>query len=240
MAYILQIDASPMGDNSVSRKLAASYAQAYTKAHPGVQVKHRDLTTSPVPHLDAEAISAAYVPEDKRPASQQAKHQFRLDLIKEITGAQAIVIASPMWNWNIPSVLKAYIDQIILVGSLDVYGAQGLTGKPVTILVATGGGGYGDEKANTDFVSNYLKHSTLNMLYIYIYILYILFVFATFTNVLFTFTCTVATSLGSSDVEVIRSELTLAGIVPGMEGLVPAKEKSFAEATAAAVARALI
>jgi len=159
MAYLLQIDASPMGDNSVSRKLAATFAETYVKIHPGVEVKHRDLSASPVSHLDAETLGAGYVPEDKRSASQQAKHQGRLDLIKEITGAQAIVISTPMWNWNVPSVLKAYIDQIILSGTLDSYGAKGLTGKQVTILVACGGGGYGGDKASSDFVSNYLKHS---------------------------------------------------------------------------------
>jgi len=158
--YLLQIDVSPMEGNSVSKKLAASYVEAYQNSNPGVELKYRDLSTDPLAHIDAETIGAAYVPEDQRPATQQAKHQLRLDLIQEITGAGAIVISTPMWNWSIPSVLKAYIDQIVLVGSLDAYGAQGLAGKQVTFLVATGGGGYGGDKADTDFVTSYLKHST--------------------------------------------------------------------------------
>jgi len=171
MAYLLKITTSPMGANSVSRKLAKTFAGAYAKAHPGVLIKHRDLAATPVPHLDAETIGASYVPEDQRTASQQAKHQYRLDLIKEITNAKDIVIASPMWNYNVPSPLKAYIDQIMLTGALDPYANKGLTNKQVSILVATGGGGYSGERLKDDFVSNYLKHSmssiTINYTFIF-------------------------------------------------------------------------
>ena len=112
-----------------------------------------------------------------------------------------------MWNWNVPSVLKAYIDQLILIGVLDVYDHKKLAGKSVTVVIATGGAyGEGSWHPEWDFQSNYLK--------------------MIFTN------------LGAANVEVVRVEYTLAGIVPGMEAQIPKKEESFAHAVETVKARA--
>ena len=151
---------------------------------------------------------AGYVPADQRTPSAAAKFQARLDLIEEISKASAIVIESPMWNWNVPSALKAYIDQIIVPGVFDT-NSKTLAGKTVTLLVACGGAyGEGSWHPEWDFLSGYLK--------------------------------TIFTNLGATDVELIRTEYTLAGVVPGMEGLVDKKEESFTAATAAAAKRAKV
>ena len=134
MPYLLHINVSPLVDSSTSRKVSATFVDAYKNAHPQSDVVVRDLAANPLPHLDAETLAAGYVPEADRSPSMAAKHQARLDLIKEIKEAEAVVIATPMYNWNIPSALKAYIDQIIMPGVFDAYGQQGLTGKPVTII----------------------------------------------------------------------------------------------------------
>jgi FMN-dependent NADH-azoreductase len=86
------------------------------------------------------------------------KHNFRLGLIKEITSADEILISTPMWNWSVPSLLKAYIDQIIVGGVLDGSGAAGLAGKKVTFVVAQGGS-YKDgaPRAGWDFATGYLE-----------------------------------------------------------------------------------
>jgi FMN-dependent NADH-azoreductase len=112
-----------------------------------------------------------------------------------------------MWNWSIPSVLKAYIDHIVLPGQLDPYGNKKLAGKKITVLLATGGNyGEGASHPEWDFVSPYLKH--------------------------------IFTSLGSEDVQIIRTEYTLAGVAPGMEALIPNKEKSLADGKVAVEVRA--
>lgn len=208
MSYVLHISVSPSGDNSFSRKLSKAFFETFSAEHSSVEVKTRDFATNPIPHLDGEAIFAGYTPADQRSESAAAKHQLRLDLIDEISKASSIVIDTPMWNWNTPSVLKAYIDQIIMPGVFDT-NTKTLAGKPVTLLVACGGAyGEGSWHPEWDHLSSYLT--------------------VVFKN------------LGATDIELIRTEYTLAGIVPGMEGLVDKKEESLVAATAAAIQRAKV
>jgi FMN-dependent NADH-azoreductase len=110
------------------------FVESYRKANPSHTVVSRDLAANPIPHVDAEGLSAGYVPEDQRAATMAAKHKLRLDLISEIQGAAAVVIATPMYNWNVPSALKAYVDQIVMPGVFDSYGNGGLKGKPITVI----------------------------------------------------------------------------------------------------------
>lgn len=207
MSYALHIEVSPMGDNSVSRAVTAEYITALKAAKPALEIRSKDFSTEPIPHLDGEAIFAGYTPEADRSASAAAKWNYRLDLIKEITEAEEIIISTPMWNWTVPSVLKAYFDQIIIPGVLDGSGADGLKGKKVTFVVAQGGSyAEGAPRHGWDYQSGYLE--------------------------------LVAKALGSTDVEVILAELTLAPVVPAMNELIPAMESSIAAAKAKAVARA--
>lgn len=156
MATLLHIEVSPMGENSVSRKVSNEYLEAARAA--GREVITRDLNADPVPHLDAEAIFAGYTPEDQRSESAAAKWNYRMDLIKEITGVDEILISTPMWNWTIPSVLKAYIDQIVVPGVLDGSGADGLKGKKVTFVVAQGGSyAPGAPRHGWDYTTGYLE-----------------------------------------------------------------------------------
>ena len=207
MSYLLKVDVSPFGGNSTSLNLGNAFVKAFSAANPNVEVRVRDLSANPLPHLDGEAISAGYVPEEGRSNGQASKHQLRLDLIKEIAEAKSVVITVPLWNWSIPSVLKAYVDHIVLIGALDPYTNRKLAGKKVTIFIGAGGGyGPGSAHPEWEFMTPYLTH--------------------------------IFTSLGSEDVQVIRAEFSLAGVAPGMESLVPNKEKSLADGIAAAEARA--
>ena len=207
MSSLLQIEVSPGGEHSVSRQISAEYVAAWKAVHSDGTVILKDFATNPVPHLDGEAIFAGYTPEGSRSEGMVAKHQYRQDLIKEITGVDEILISTPMWNWAVPSVLKAYFDQIIIPGQLDGSGADGLKGKKVTFVVSQGGSyAEGSPRHGWDYETGYLN--------------------------------LVATALGSTDVEIILAELTLAGIVPGMESLVEKKEASIAAAIAAAKKRA--
>ena len=196
-----------MGGNSISRAVTADFLEAWKAANPGGTIIERDLAANPVPLLDGEAIFADYTPEADRPASMAAKRALRQELIDEITGVDEIVVSTPMWNWSVPSPLKAYIDQIIIPGVLDGSGAAGLAGKKVTAIMAQGGSyKAGAPREGWDFGSGYLE--------------------------------VVFTALGSTDVEVIIAEFGLAGVAPGMEDFVGAKEASIAAAKTAARSRA--
>lgn len=159
MPKLLYISVSPQGPNSRSRAVADKYLKAFKEANPDVEVVERDLNAHPVPHLDGEALAAGYVPEEARSESQKAKHQLRVDLVNEIVGADEILLSTPMWNWNVPSVLKAYIDQIVVVGLLDPYSNKKLEGKRVTAVIACGGSySPGSWHPEWDFETGYLKH----------------------------------------------------------------------------------
>lgn len=207
MSTLLHIEVSPMGGNSVSRSVSEEFLTSWKANHPGGTVITRDLNANPVPHLDAETIFAGYTPESEQPESMAQKHKARFELINEILGVDEIVISTPMWNWNVPSVLKAYIDQLAVPGVLDASNARGLAGKKVTFIVAQGGSyAPGSPREGWDFMTGYLRH--------------------------------VATVLGSTDVDVILAELTLAGVAPGMDNLIDVKEASIAAAKQAASNRA--
>ena len=110
-----------------------------------------------LPHLDAEAIFANYTPVENQSPSMANKHHYRIDLINEILSVDEILISTPLWNWSIPSVLKAYIDQIVVTGVFD-NGKPGLTGKKVTYVIAQGGSyKEGTPKAGWDFATGYLE-----------------------------------------------------------------------------------
>lgn len=207
MKSILQIEVSPSGNYSVSRGVSEEFMSAWKEAHPGGRIIQKDFVNQPVPHLDGEAIYANYSPAEQHSPSMKEKHAYRLGLIEEITGVDEILISTPMWNWSVPSVLKAYFDQIILQGVLDGSGKSGLAGKKVTFIVAQGGS-YKDgaPRAGWDFATGYLE--------------------------------LVAKALGATDIEVILAEFTLAGVAPGMESLLDAKNASIAAAKDAARKRA--
>ena len=158
MTSLLHIEVSPMGENSVSRAVSAELVTAWKAAHADGTIIARDFSTNPIPHVDGEALFAGYTPEDQRSPEAAAKHNYRMDLIKEITGVDEILISTPMWNWAVPSVLKAYFDQIIMPGVLDGSGAAGLTGKKVTFVVAQGGSyAEGAPRFGWDYQTGYLK-----------------------------------------------------------------------------------
>ena len=207
MTTLLHIEVSPMGENSISRAVTAEFLDVWKAANPGGTIIERDLAANPIPVLDGEAIFADYTPEDQRPATMAAKRALRQELIDEITGVNEIVVSTPLWNWSVPSPLKAYIDQIIVPGVLDGSEAAGLAGKKVTAIMAQGGSyAPGAPREGWDFGSGYLN--------------------------------VVLTALGATDVEVIVAEFGLAGIAPGMDDFVGAKEESIAAAKTVARERA--
>jgi FMN-dependent NADH-azoreductase len=140
-----------MGEHSISRAIDASFMEAFNAKHPHAVVISHDLATENVPHLDGEAIGAGYTAEADRSATAAAKHNYRLGLIKEVNEAKHIMISTPMWNFTVPSVLKAWIDQIIIPGAVNV------TGK-VTVIISQGGSyAPGAPRAGWDWESGFIK-----------------------------------------------------------------------------------
>lgn len=157
MSTLLHIKVSPWAENSLSRSVSAEYVSSWAAAHADGTVITRDLDTTPVRHLDVEAISAGFMPETDHSEPMAAKWGARMYLIEEISGADDVLISTPMWNWSVPSVLKAYIDNVIIPGVFDESTAT-LAGKKVTFVVAQGGS-YADgaPKAGWDYASGYLR-----------------------------------------------------------------------------------
>ena len=157
MSYLLYISVSPQGERSVSRNLANDFLSEYRVKHPGTTVVERDLTTSPIPHLDGETIGASWSPAETHSPAMAEKFKSRMELINEFKGAAEILVSTPMWNWNVPSVLKAYIDQLIHPGVLGGGTPEDSISAKVTVIAAQGGSyAQGTPKEGWDWFSGYL------------------------------------------------------------------------------------
>ncbi|MDV7340769.1 FMN-dependent NADH-azoreductase [Terasakiella sp. A23] len=162
MSKLLVINSSPMGENSVSRKLTASFVEKYQASQSGnVEVIEHDTSAMELPHADGEILGAYFTPEDQRNAIQQA-HVDRSDaIVQAIKDADVIVIGAPMHNFGVPSGLKAYIDHFARAGETFKYTENGPVGliedKPVYVI-GTRGGDYSENGyPQMDFVLPYLK-----------------------------------------------------------------------------------
>ena len=158
MATLLHLDSSVFPQEaSVSRDVAASFRKAWEAEHPEGTVLHRDLAADPLPHLDGVAASSAFVaPEDRTP-EQATAYALRDELARELEEADAVLIGAPMYNFTIPSTLKAWMDQVIINGRTYGTDAPSAAGTP-TVVVASRGGGYGPgtPRESWEFVQNYL------------------------------------------------------------------------------------
>ncbi|MFJ3259690.1 FMN-dependent NADH-azoreductase [Pseudomonas sp. NPDC086581] len=140
---LLHIDSSILGDNSASRQLSAELVAAWAAAEPGVEVTYRDLAADAISHLSSASLVAAGTPAELRDAAQKHEADLGEKSIEEFLGADAIVIGAPMYNFSIPSQLKAWIDRIAVAGKTFRYtenGPEGLAGGKKVIIVSTAGG----------------------------------------------------------------------------------------------------
>jgi len=161
MTQILYLKSSPRGDASHSSRVADHVLDELRKAHPRASVKVRDLTVTPLQHIDAEYLAGLGKGENLS-ERQQKCNAVTDELIEELHAADIILIAVAMINFSIPSTLKAWIDHVVKVGRTVRYEQDGpkgmLTGKKV-ILVKAKGGVYSNEAGRArDFVTPYLKH----------------------------------------------------------------------------------
>lgn len=167
MKTLLQIKSSLNGDSGQSSYLSNQFAERWQAENPDGKVVVRDLSATPVPHLDGERFNAFLTGADKRSAREQAIVDFSDALIEEIRSADVITIGLPMYNFGIPSTLKAYFDHIARSGITFHYTANGPEGllddKPVHILAARGGLYVGTEAdSQTGYMKTFLGFIGLN------------------------------------------------------------------------------
>ncbi|QBF26710.1 FMN-dependent NADH-azoreductase [Pseudomonas tructae] len=140
---LLHIDSSILGDNSASRQLSRSVVEAWKAADPSLQVTYRDLAGDAISHFSAATLVAAGTPEELRDAAQQHEARLSAETLQEFLDADAVVLAAPMYNFTVPTQLKAWIDRVAVAGKTFRYteaGPQGLCGDKKVILVSTAGG----------------------------------------------------------------------------------------------------
>jgi FMN-dependent NADH-azoreductase len=140
MSTLLVIEASPRYDYSTSRKLTAVFVERWKTENPGGTVIVRDLMKTNLPFVDLPWIMGAFTPADTHSPESAAAIKVSNDLVAELQTADQIVIGTPMFNFSIPAVLKAYIDHIVRVGVTVSTDNKGLLiGKKADIILATGG-----------------------------------------------------------------------------------------------------
>jgi len=140
MPTLLAIEVSPRHELSTSRRLTELFIDGWKAAHPGSHVVVRDLTKTPPPFVDLAWIGGAFTPREQHSPESAAAMKVSDELVAEIKAADDIVIGTPMFNFSIPAVLKAYIDQIVRVGvTVSPSNVGLLTGKKATIILASGG-----------------------------------------------------------------------------------------------------
>ncbi len=152
MTHLLHINSSPRGTASRSHQISGEFVQAWLQAHPGDTVTVRDLSHQAIPHVTEEFIGAIYTPVEARTADQRGTLVLSDELIGELQAADMYVFGIPMYNFSVPAVFKAYIDQVARVGVTFTPQYEGLLkNKKVVFVTARGGGGYGPGEARESY-----------------------------------------------------------------------------------------
>lgn len=147
---LLHLDASILGDRSASRAITAAIVARWRRDVPGLEVLHRDLAGQhALPHLDAASLAKA----DPAEAARSAR------ALADFLAADVIVIGAPMYNFGIPSQLKAWIDRVAVAGTTFRYGANGPEGlvRGKRVIVAATYGGRHPVESGRNFVEPYLR-----------------------------------------------------------------------------------
>jgi FMN-dependent NADH-azoreductase len=162
MKTLLQINASIFADGSQSTRLADRFVAGWRAHHPGASVIVRDLGREPVPHLTAERFGAFLAKPEERTAAQREALAQSARLIDELKRADLVVVGLPMYNFGVPSTLKAYFDHVARAGVTFRYtetGPVGLLAGKRAVVFATRGGLYAGtpKDSQTTYVRDFLR-----------------------------------------------------------------------------------
>ncbi|PPV08282.1 ACP phosphodieterase [Xanthomonas bromi] len=145
---LLHLDSSALGANSITRELSAAIVEQQRRLYPEVEVAYRDLDRDPIPHLTAQTLAQS------DPAEAAAAEA----VMQQFLQADVLVIGAPMYNFAIPTTLKAWIDRIAVAGRTFHYtanGPEGLAGGKRVIIASARGGIYAEP--TNDFQEPYLR-----------------------------------------------------------------------------------
>lgn len=162
MQTILRVDASSRTKASQSRALGDYFESVWLQQKPGDQVVRRDAVENLIPHIASQTITGFYTPAEKFTGELRTATALSDRLIGELRAADVLLITVPIYNFSIPSALKAWIDQIVRIGHTFAYDGKSftglVTGKRAYIICAYGAGGYlgSGPLASYDFLKPYL------------------------------------------------------------------------------------
>jgi FMN-dependent NADH-azoreductase len=160
---LLHIDSSPLGGNSVSRELTRRIVTQWRATHPHTQVEHLDLALHAPSHLDADSLGFRLGMNAEGLSDVQRKeNELSEKLVSQFLAADVIVVGAPMYNFGVPSQLKAWIDRVAQAGRTFKYtekGPVGLAGGKTVIVASSRGGMYtgNPARATLDHQESYLQ-----------------------------------------------------------------------------------
>lgn len=163
MTTILRIDSSSRTTESRSRELGDHFERAWRARHPSDRFLRRDLAAQPITHITDTTIAGFYAAAGQLSPAQRAATALSDELIAELQSAQVLLLTVPMYNFSLPSALKAWIDQIVRVGKTFTYDGTKFAGlvtvQHAYIFCAYGAGGYtdGGPFSAFNFLEPYLK-----------------------------------------------------------------------------------
>ena len=159
MPTLLVVESSPRGEHSMSRGLTRLFVEQWRKNHPAGRVVERDLMKSNLPFVTMPWLGAYFAPAEQHTPEMKDLLSLSDELVDEILAADHIAIGTPVYNYNVPAVLKAYSDHIVRKGRTLGFSGEGLVhGKICTILMASGGVyAPGSPIRDRDIATSYLR-----------------------------------------------------------------------------------
>jgi FMN-dependent NADH-azoreductase len=159
---LLHVDSSILGPQSVSRTLSAEIVEAQSQLIPGLKVVYRDLAADALQHISGAHLAAAQPGQVELPAPLRDDLVQGHAALEEFLAADIVVVGAPMYNFTVPSQLKAWIDRLAVAGKTFKYGpngAEGLAGGKKVIVASSRGGVYGvsTPTASLDHQETYLR-----------------------------------------------------------------------------------
>jgi FMN-dependent NADH-azoreductase len=162
MTRLLRIDASSRTDDSYSRQLTDQFLDHWFQAHPDDELVVRDLVRYPVPHIAQETITGFYTPAEQFSDGLRQATALSDELITELKAADLVLISTPMYNFTLPSALKAWVDHVVRIGHTFSFspdsGFAGLLQDKRAVVVTASGAAFSSETMQPmDFLTPYLK-----------------------------------------------------------------------------------
>ena len=142
---ILRIDSATTGEQSISRQLTQLITDQFAAKHPEAAIVSRDLVDNPLPHIDPITTKAIRTPPETHEEAVQAAYPEQRAVLDEFLASDVVVIGAPMYNFSIPSQLKAWLDRLGVPGVTFKYsekGPEGLAGGRKVVIASARGGTY--------------------------------------------------------------------------------------------------